>query len=90
MTTLVPFAIEGKNGLVNSLFHSNSTCQNVGGPIRLHCVSDVIHGNNRDQEKLSDHDSMQGTRLCRELGYAGVNPDHESLSGISWMVGMCF
>ena len=65
MTSLVPFATEGKNGLVNGLFHSHSTRRNVSGPIRLHCVSDFIHGNNCDQEKPSDSDSMQGARLIR-------------------------
>ena len=39
-----------ENGLVNGLSHSCSICQNVGGPIRLHCISDVIHRNNGDQE----------------------------------------
>jgi len=32
----------GKIGLVNGLFHSHSLRQNVGGPIRLLCESDVI------------------------------------------------
>jgi len=30
--------MEGKNRLVNSLFHSHSTRKNVGKPIRLHCA----------------------------------------------------
>jgi len=37
---------EGRNSLVNGLFHSHSTCQNVGCSISLLYISDVIHGNN--------------------------------------------
>ena len=49
---------------VNSLFHSRSTHRNVGRPIKLHCVSDIIHGNNGDQE------SWAIETVCRILGYA--------------------
>lgn len=38
-----------ETGLVNGLFHSGSTHWNVGGPISLHCISDIIHGNNGDE-----------------------------------------
>ena len=61
----------GKIGRVNSLFRSRSLRQNVGGPIRLLCKSDVIHGNNGDQE------SWAIEAVCRRLGYAGLLPDHE-------------
>ena len=60
-----------KNCLVNSLFHSPSTCWNVGRPIRLHCVSDTIHGNNGDQE------SWVIEAVCKTLGYTGLKPDHK-------------
>ena len=36
----------GKIGLVNGLFRSCSLYQNVGGPIRLLCKSDVLRRNN--------------------------------------------
>ena len=39
-----------ENGLVNSLFQSRSICRNVGRPIRLCCIRDVLHGNNSNQE----------------------------------------
>jgi len=48
-------------GLVNSLFHSHSLHWNVGGPIRLLCKSDVLHGNNGDQE------SWAIKAVCRRL-----------------------
>ena len=47
--SLTIFHHGGENCLVNSLFHSHSTCWNVGKPIRLHCISDIIRGNNGDQ-----------------------------------------
>lgn len=51
--SLVPrqfFCHTGKNGLLNGLFHSRSSRQNFGGPIRLCYISDVIRGNYGDQE----------------------------------------
>ena len=42
-----------KIGLVNGLFHSRSLCWNVGGPIRLLCQSDIMHGNNGNQERMN-------------------------------------
>jgi len=55
------FATEGKSGLVNDLFHSCSTHRNVGGPIRLCCISDVVYGNNGTQE------SWVMEAVCRRL-----------------------
>ena len=46
----IPRPFFAKNSLVNSLFHSRSTCQNIGEQIKLCCVSDVKHGINGDQE----------------------------------------
>jgi len=62
---------DGKNGLVNSLFHSHSIYRNNGRPIMLRCVSDVIHGNNGNQE------SWAIKAVCRRLGYAVLKPDHK-------------
>ena len=61
----------GKIGLVNGLFHSRSLRQNVGGPIRLLCESDVIHGNNGNQE------SWAIEAVYRRSGYAGLKPSRE-------------
>ena len=65
------FRHAGKIGLVNGLFRSCSLRQNVGGPIRLLCESDVIHGNNGDQEGWAIE------AICRRLGYAGLKPAGE-------------
>jgi len=78
--SLIPrpfFATQRKIGLVNGLFHSRSLRRNVGGPIRLGCESDVIHGNNGNKES--------GTieAVCRTLGYAGLKSDHEKAIGVS-------
>ena len=66
------FRHTGKNGLVNGLLCSRSLRWNVGSPIRLLCESDVIHGNNGDQE------SWAIEAVCRSLGYAGLKPDHKT------------
>ena len=57
---------------MNSLFHSHSAHRNVGRPIRLRCISDIIHGNNGDQE------SRVIEAVYRRLGYAGLKPGHET------------
>jgi len=58
---------------IKSLFHSwfNGTHGDVGGPIRLRCISDIIHGNNGNQERWV----IEATR--RRLGYAGLKPNHK-------------
>ena len=58
--------------------------RNVGGPIRLLCESDVIHGNNGDQE------SWAIKAVCRRLGYAGLKPASEKAVRSSRTVGMCW
>ena len=65
------FSLHRENGLVNGLFHSRSTLQYVGRPIRLCCVSEVIHGNNGDQE------SWVIKAVLRRLGYTVLKPEHE-------------
>jgi len=78
-----------KIGLVNGLFRSRSLCQNIGGPVRLLCESDIIHGANGNQE------SWAIEAVCRRLGYTGLKPDHKKrkhlarLSGVLGMVRMC-
>ena len=61
----------GKICLVKGLFRSRFLHQNVGGPIRLLCESDVLHRNNGDQE------SWAIKAVCRRLHYTGLKPDHE-------------
>ena len=79
------FRHTGKNGLVNGLFHSRSTCRNVGGPIWLHCVSKWRNTwNNSDQETewlkqyAGDKATQDWNRISRRL------------SGVLWIVGMLF
>ena len=55
------FSLHRENVLVNGLFYSCFTCQFVGRPIRLRCVSEVIHRNNGDQE------SWVIEAVCRRL-----------------------
>jgi len=59
---------EGGNSLVNGLLHSHSTCWNVGRQMKLHCISDIILGNNGDQESL-----------VMRLGYAGLKAASEKV-----------
>ena len=52
--------------LVKVLFSFDSS---LGSPIRLHCKSVVLHGNNGNQESKA----IKGK--CRTLGYTGLKPD---------------
>lgn len=53
---------------MNGLFHSGSTRWNVGEPIRLHCISNIIDGSNGDEN---------AEQLSRRLGYTGLKVDHQ-------------
>jgi len=66
--SLIPRPYFSMDSLVNSLFCFCSTCWNAGKPIRLCCITDVIHGNNCDQVIKA---------VCRRLGYTGLKPDHK-------------
>ena len=67
------FATQGKNwsGERPIIFRSRSLRRNVGGPVRLLCESDVIHGANGNQETWAIE------AVCRRLGYTGLKPDHK-------------
>ena len=78
--TLLPSSFYGERGYGTCLFHSHSARQNVGGPIRLHCVSDIIilYRNNGSQE------SWAIEAVCRRLGLReGCQEFHEWL-GCVW------
>ena len=74
------FAMEVKNSLLNYLIHFYYTCQNVGGPIRQHCISDTYVCSflvPLIPMCYITYGTKKSCAVCRRLGLAGLKPEHE-------------
>jgi len=73
LLVLIPdYFLTQRENICERLYHSRSTRWNVGGPIRLCCISDEIHVGIPVMATMKVIEA-----ICRRLGYTGLKPDHE-------------